>query len=106
MPDGEGLEVYARRRMSTDESKGALSLGITYTAVVDKNLDFAIEGMRPGEYELSTFLISIRGAESVNSQGSNQRVAVSENDETSVTIDIDLSKIKRPQQQRERQLKR
>jgi len=110
LPDAVRLKVNARRLVTADESKGALwppSLGITYTAFADKNESFVIEELPAGEYDLSITLINTNPDRiwepPVSPPGSNQRVTVRENEENPVPITIDLSKIKRPQQQKERQ---
>jgi hypothetical protein len=109
-PDAVSLKVNARRLVTADEAKGALwppSLGITCTAFVDKNESFVIEELPAGEYDLSITPINTNPDRiwepPVSPPGSNQRVTVRENEETPVTITIDLSKIKRHQQQKERQ---
>ena len=109
LPDGLRLKVNAKRLVSVDESKsGALwppSLEVTGSAFVYKNGRFEIEGLPAGEYDLSTSAnwIGDVGWQPVNSPGSNQRVTVRENEETSVTIAIGPTRINRRQQKKERQ---
>jgi len=109
LPNGLLLEVNVKRLVSADESKsGALwlpSLELTGSAFVHKNGRFAIEGLPAGEYDLSTSAnwIADVSQRPVNSPGSNQRVTVRENEETSVTITIGPTPINRRQQQKERQ---
>ena len=61
-----------------------------------------IEGLPAGEYDLSITFVK-RNADGsqqgVSLPGSNQRVTVRENSETSVTITFDPSRINQPQNQ-------
>jgi len=110
LPDGRRLHAYAARSAPDDEPREpqrvpvAIS-GISGSALVDEKGRFVIEGLPAGDYNLSITLpkeTADGSWEGVSSPGSNQRVTVRENEETSVTITFDLSHINRPQQKEDR----
>ena len=78
--------------------------GIVGHELIDETGRFVIEQLPAGEYDLSITLNNLREwSRPVCPPGSNQRVAVRENEETHVKITIDLSDIKWPQLQERRQ---
>jgi hypothetical protein len=111
LPDGWRLEVHASRPAAAGESGSdarifAADDATGGSAVVDEKGRFVIDGLPAGEYDLSITLSkrNMDGSQqSVSSPESNQRVTVRENGETPVTINFDLGRINRPQQQEERQ---
>jgi protocatechuate 3,4-dioxygenase beta subunit len=131
LPDGwrlaGQLAVNAGRPAPADEAKSAPHMRMPIVGtdgyfLIDKNgrfvgtdgylfIDesgrFVIEGLPAGEYDLSITLINTNPDRiwepPVSPPGSNQRVTIRENEETPVTITIDLSDIKWPQQQEKRQ---
>jgi hypothetical protein len=97
LPDGWRLLALAMRPVSADESRaGARGVApidrMGGSAIVDEKGRFVIEAVPAGEYDLSVNPIRFFGEgrwSLVNSPGTNQRVTVRENDETSVTIIFD-----------------
>src|SRR5262249_47951624 len=99
------------RRTNADGSKESVRAPVVTEsgggyAFVDAKGRFVIEGLAAGEYDL--FITTTRRTaegrwESVNSPGLIQRVTVRENDETSVTITLDLNSINQPKNQPQNQ---
>jgi hypothetical protein len=70
---------------------------ISRSAFIDEKGRFVIEDLPAGEYNLSINVVRRTADGSMEgSPWSNQRVTVSENAETPVTITIDLNKINQP----------
>jgi protocatechuate 3,4-dioxygenase beta subunit len=105
LPAGWRLEAYASRPTPADESKSGARTpvsveGIGGHAFVDEKGRFVIEGLPAGEYDLSITMGGKRGANGsrqiFSPPGSNQRVTVGDDVETSVTLTIDISQINQP----------
>jgi hypothetical protein len=97
LPDGWRFEARASRTANADELKAGVRRPVIIdraggSAFVDEKGRFVIERLAAGEYDLLVYPTRRTGEgrwSSVNSPGSNQRVIVRENDETSVTISFD-----------------
>jgi Carboxypeptidase regulatory-like domain len=112
LPEGSHFQIRAARPAPPDESKSSARAPVSVEgtggyALADEKGRFVIEGLPAGEYDLSINLIK-RNADgsqqAVSLPGSNQRVTVRENAETSVTITFDPSRINQPQNQHNNQL--
>jgi len=112
LPEGSYFQIKAARPSPADESKSSARMPVSVEgtggyALADEKGRFVIDGLPAGEYDLSINLIK-RNADgsqqAVSLPGSNQRVTVRENAETSVTITFDPSRINQPQNQHNNQL--
>ncbi|HKC87186.1 MAG TPA: carboxypeptidase-like regulatory domain-containing protein, partial [Blastocatellia bacterium] len=107
LPDGWRADVFASRPESADESKSGARTPVSAEEIggyasVDEKGRFVIEGLTAGEYNLSITLIKLGpngSRQGYSPPGSNQRVTVRDGVETSVTLDLDMSSINRPNSQ-------
>ncbi|HEV2666083.1 MAG TPA: hypothetical protein VG324_14290, partial [Blastocatellia bacterium] len=102
LPDGLRLHARATRSEPAGESNPSDRISeprgrISRSAFIDDKGRFVIEDLPAGEYNLS-INVARRIANGIREDPlwSNQRVTVSENAETPVTITIDLNKINQP----------
>jgi hypothetical protein len=104
LPAGWRLQAYASPPTSADESKSGartpvLAEGNGGYAIVDEKGRFVIEGLPAGEYDLSITMIKslANGSQQAFSPpGSNRRVTVGDDVETSFTLTLDISRINQP----------
>jgi len=104
LPDGWRLDASASRPASANESNSGartpvLAEGTDGYAIVDEKGRFVIEGLTAGEYDLSITMgkRDANGSRQIFSPpGSNQRVTVRDDVETSVTLTLDISHINQP----------
>jgi hypothetical protein len=107
LPEGSHFQINAARPAPAGESKSSARAPVSVEgtggyALADEKGRFVIEGLPAGEYDLSINFVkrNVDGSqEAVGFPGSNQRVTVRENAETSVTITFDPSRINQPQNQ-------
>jgi len=107
LPEGSHFQINAARPSPPDESKSSPRAPVSVEgtggyAFADEKGRFVIEGLPAGEYDLSITFFKRNADGSRNGitlPGSNQRVTVRENAETSVTITFDSSRINQPQNQ-------
>jgi hypothetical protein len=111
LPEGSHFQIVAGRPAPADESRSSARAPASVEepggyAIADEKGRFVIEGLPAGEYDLSITFVK-RNADgsqqAVSLPGSNQRVTVRENAETSVTIPFDPSRINQPQNQPQNQ---
>jgi carboxypeptidase family protein len=104
LPDGWRLEAYASLPVSADESKPGARMPVSVEetggdAFVDEKGRFVIEGLPAGEYNLSITMLkrlANGNRHGFSPPGSNQRVTVRDDIETSVTLTLDISHINQP----------
>jgi Carboxypeptidase regulatory-like domain len=104
LPAGWRLSASASRPTSADESTSgartpASAEGTGGYAIVDEKGRFVIEGLPAGEYDLFisiTKRLTNGSRQAFSPPGSNRRVTVGNDVETSVTLTIDISHINQP----------
>src|SRR5262249_22409733 len=107
LPEGSHFQIVAGRPAPADESRSSARAPASVEepggdAIADEKGRFVMEGLLAGGYDLSITFIkrNADGSQQGGSlPGSNQRVTVRENAETSVTITFDPSRINQPQNQ-------
>jgi hypothetical protein len=112
LPEGSYFQINAARPAPAGESKSSARAPASVGEPggydrADEKGRFVIEGLPAGEYDLSIIFVkrNADGSQQAASfPGSNQRVTVKENAETSVTISFDPSRINQPQNQPNNQL--
>jgi hypothetical protein len=105
LPDGLRLHARATRSEPAGEANPSDRIPVAHniisrSAFIDDKGRFVIEELPVGEYDL--FIATVRQTANGNREDSvwsNQRVTVSENAETPVTITIDLNKANQPSNQ-------
>jgi hypothetical protein len=102
LPDGWGLYANVSRPASADESKSGARRPVLVEkrseyAFVDEKGRFVIDGLTAGEYDLFISIVKrTAGGGNQMVPGPKQRVTVRDDVETSVTLDLDMSSINRP----------